>query len=139
MREGIKSCYLTFLLRVLPVLNLTTFDTWILIFSPVRAKRALWKWDGRFMGAKEKDLGFGPKSFCTVTLQQGKLNRLIAQSRKSNLKRHSPSLQTMHRRASHNSVPSECSLPSKVHLLFSMSRLPHDSQFVHGILLTLVR
>jgi len=37
--EGSEFCYLTFSLRVLPALNLTTFEAGILIFSPVRGFR----------------------------------------------------------------------------------------------------
>ncbi len=37
--KGFKSSYLTFSLRVLPALNLTTFDAGILSFSPVMGLR----------------------------------------------------------------------------------------------------
>ena len=98
----------------------------ILIFLPARAKRALWKWYGRFRGAKEKGLGFKPKPSCTVTLQQWQTQQTYNPNSDIQLKRHSPSLQTMHLMASHNSDPSACSLPSKMHMFFSISHLPHD-------------
>lgn len=68
---------------------------------------------------KEKDLGFEPKSSRNYLLTLFSTHS-YGPKVEIQLTTHSPSLQTMHLVASHNSDPSECRLPSKMHMFLSI-------------------